>query len=196
VSSGTTFEARRERLIDLARSTPWFMGVLAAARTLALPDWCIGAGAVRNLVWDALHAHPAPTALADIDLAYFDPNDLSIDRDRSLAATMTVTDPRFDWDVTNQAAVHLWFDSHFGHAVEPLRSIDEAVASWPEFATAVAMRLSRDDAIEVIAPHGLDDLFEMIVRRNPTRVGVETCRRRVREKRYEERWPRVRIVPA
>jgi hypothetical protein len=186
--------AQRARLVAIAHATPWFMEALGAARSLALPGWCIGAGAVRNLVWDALHGHREPTELADVDLAYFDRHDLSLDRDRVLAATIKAAAPRFEWDVTNQAAVHLWFASHFGHAVEPLRSIDEAVASWPEFATSVAMRLRDDDSIEVIAPHGLDDLFGMVVRRNPTRVSVETYRRRVREKRYEARWPLVRVI--
>ena len=96
--------------------------------------------------------------------------------------------------MTNQAAVHLWFERVFGHPVEPLRSLEEAVASWPEFATAVGLRLEPDDRITVIAPHGLDDLFDRVVRRNPTRVSLETYRRRVREKRYVERWPDVRVI--
>ena len=77
--------------------------------------------------------------------------------------------------------MHLWFEQHFGHAVAPLRSLDEAVASWPEFATAVGLWLDDDDRLHVIAPHGLDDLFAMVVRRNPVRVSVETYRRTRRQ---------------
>ena len=71
----------------------------------------------------------------------------------------------------------------------PLASLHEAVASWPEYATAVGVRLHADERIEVIAPHGLDDLFGMRVRRNPARASVETYRQRVRDKRYAARWP-------
>jgi hypothetical protein len=78
--------------------------------------------------------------------------------------------------VTNQAAVHLWFERYFGHAVPPLASLEEAVASWPEYATCVGLRLEANDAITVIAPHGLEDLFGLLVRRNPVRVSVETYR--------------------
>jgi hypothetical protein len=46
----------------------------------------------------------------------------------------------------------------------------------------------------VIAPHGLADLFAMVVRRNPARVSVETYRRRVASRRYTQRWPRVTVV--
>jgi hypothetical protein len=45
----------------------------------------------------------------------------------------------------------------------------------------------------VIAPHGLEDLFNCVVRRNPTRVSLETYRRRVEQKRYAARWPRVTV---
>jgi hypothetical protein len=85
---------------------------------------------------------------------------------------------------------------HFGHPVAPLRSLTEAVASWPEYATAVGLWLDDEDRIRVIAPHGLADLFAMVVRRNPVRVSVETYRQRVAAKRYAQRWPRVRVVAA
>ena len=64
-----------------------------------------------------------------------------------------------------------------------------------EFATAVGISLGRDNALRVIAPHGLEDLFAIVVRRNPVRVSVETYRERVAQKRYPERWPRVKVVP-
>jgi len=182
------------RLAELALATPWFAAALRAVRELGLPAWCIGAGAVRNLVWDALHAHPVPSALADVDVAWFDSADLSAERDAALQRRLSALLPGTPWEVTNQAAVHLWFEDLFGHPVEPLRSLEEAVASWPEYATCVGLRLEPDDRVTVIAPHGLDDLFGCIVRRNPVRVSVETYRERLARKRPALRWPRVRIV--
>lgn len=170
------------------------MEALLAVRRLSLSDWCIGAGAVRTLVWDALHHKASPTPLSDIDVAYFDPTDLSAQRDAELQSELTSLQPDMPWEVTNQAGAHLWFESHFGYAVSPLRSLEEAVASWPEFASAVGLSLDRDDSLRVIAPHGLEDLFAMVVRRNPARVSVEEYRRRVAQKRYTERWPGVRVV--
>jgi hypothetical protein len=70
------------------------------------------------------------------------------------------------------------------------------VASWPEYATCVGLRLDDDDRLHVIAPHGLDDLFGMVVQRNPSRVSVATYRERVASKRYPQRWPRVRVISA
>ena len=162
------------RLKGIVRQADGFMAALRAARSLGLDDWCIGAGAVRNLVWYYLHGHVMPSALSDIDLAYFDPEDLSAERDRALQARLCASAPGLPWEVTNQAGVHLWFEAYFGHAVEPLRSLEQAVASWPEFATAVGVYLADDDSLHVIAPHGLGDLFAMRIRRNPTRVSEST----------------------
>ncbi|MCD9028654.1 nucleotidyltransferase family protein [Luteimonas sp. BDR2-5] len=169
------------------------MQALRAARALALPSWCIGAGAVCNLVWDHLHGYPSPSFLADIDLAYFDPDEPP-GRERDHQAEMERICPGMPWEVTNQAHVHLWFERHFGHAVPPLRSLHDAVASWPEFATSVGIGLGADGTVQIIAPLGLDDLFAMRIRRNPARVSVETFRQRIAGKRYTDRWPRVEIV--
>ena len=133
--------------------------------------------------------------MADIDVAYFDPRDLSRGRDRDLQSCLAHSHPDLPWEVTNQAGVHLWFEEAFGHAVEPLRSIEEAVASWPETATAVAVWLDPQGTIEVIAPLGLSNLFAQTVRRNPRRVSVETYRNRITEKRYSDRWPQIRVIP-
>lgn len=181
------------QLLAIARASTWFMDALDAARALALPDWCIGAGAVRNLVWDALHGKSAPSMLPDIDVVYFDARDISAQRDALLGQRLTATHPAQTWEVCNQAGVHHWFEAYFGHAVAPLLSLDDAVASWPEFATAVGITLNADSALRVIAPHGLDDLLSMVVRRNP-RVSVDTYRERLATKRYRERWPLVTVI--
>ncbi|MCO5977662.1 nucleotidyltransferase family protein [Ideonella oryzae] len=187
--------ALTDRLVELVRQSAWFMEALVAVRALGLPSWCIGAGAVRNLVWDALHQHAAPSALSDIDVAYFDEADLTPARDAALQRSLSLSHPDLPWEVTNQAGVHLWFEQHFGHPVAPLRSLEEAVGTWPEYATSVGLTLRPDGTLQVIAPHGLQDLFDIVVRRNPTRVNVTTYRQRTASKRYAERWSKVRIIP-
>jgi uncharacterized protein len=185
----------QQRLVEIASESSWFMDALATVKRLALPEWCIGAGAIRNLVWDSLHGKSSPSQLSDVDVAYFDAADISPRRDEELQRQLQALDPSVPWEVTNQAGVHQWFEEHFGHAVEPLRSLEQAVASWPEFATAVGIFIDQNNTLQVIAPHGLEDLFAIIVRRNPTRVSIETYQQRVAQKRYVERWPTVKVVP-
>ncbi|MEV4813325.1 nucleotidyltransferase family protein [Micromonospora avicenniae] len=95
-------------------------------------------------------------------------SDLSRDNDRAtrrLAAAWR--EP--PWEAKNQAAAHTWYPAKFGGGpVAPLRTIAHAVATWPEYATAVAARLDAYDQIAVCAPHGLDDLLDGVWRRNRT----------------------------
>lgn len=183
----------REQLEAITRGSQWFMHALRSARSLGLTSWCIGAGAVRNLVWDHLHGYASPSQLADIDLAYFDAQELPGEEKRHQENIGHLC-PGQPWEVTNQAHVHLWFESYFGYPVTPLHSLAEAVATWPEFATSVGICLDDNDALHIVAPWGLDDLFAMRIRRNPARVSEETFLSRTRSKRYTERWPQVRVL--
>ena len=182
-----------EDLVQIVAASRWFMPALRTVRSLKLESWCIGAGAVRNLVWDHLHGYEEPSALADIDVAYFDTNaDPGQDQEiQEILHTLHLSNP---WEVTNQAHVHLWFSNYFGHSVEPLQSLEHAISTWPEFAVSVGISLSPDDKIEFTAPHGLEDLFAMRIRRNPTRVSLETYGARILQKQYHKRWPQVSIV--
>jgi uncharacterized protein len=185
-----------DRLIEIVLRSPSFVSQLHAVRDLKLDSWCVGAGAVRNLVWDTLHGYPTPSALTDVDVAYFDASNLEATQDAELQTRLNIALPNTPWEVTNQAAVHLWFEAHFGHSVAPLASLEEAIASWPEYATSVGVALDSNDRVRVIAPYGLDDLFSMTVRRNPVRVSVETYEKRCASKRYSQRWPQVIVIPS
>lgn len=59
-----------KKLIELIQKDSLRMGVLSAVYAARLPDWYIGAGFIRNLVWDHLHDFPG-TPLNDIDVIYF-----------------------------------------------------------------------------------------------------------------------------
>ncbi|MCY3810453.1 MAG: nucleotidyltransferase family protein [Gammaproteobacteria bacterium] len=157
------------------------------------PDAWIGSGAIRNAGWDALPGYATPSCRADVDGPDFDPNDLAEATEKRYAEQLKELRPEVAWDVKNQAAVHLWFHKVFGHEVEPLHSMRDAAATWPETALAVAVSLRPDDGIAVTAPLGLEDLFSMVVRRNPRRVSLETYRKRIAEKMYAKRWPRVQV---
>jgi uncharacterized protein len=184
----------RFELVKIVSASPWFMDALRAVASLRLQTWCIGAGAVRNLVWDHLHNHAQPSSLSDVDVAYFDKDDLNAETEKAIQSALQGTAPNVPWEVTNQAAVHLWFENYFGHKVEPLHSLEEAIASWPEYATSVGVTLSDREEIQIISPWGLEDLFGVTVRRNPTRVSLETYRQRVEQKRYTQRWPMAKVV--
>jgi hypothetical protein len=124
-------------------------------------------------------------------VAYFDPADLTAEKERAVDGQLAAALPGVPWQAKNQAAVHLWYGERFGVPVPPLASLNEAVGTWPEYATAVAVRRGRSHTIEVIAPLGLDDLLDGIWRWNPPRASFEEALRRLRSKSVPSRWPGV-----
>jgi uncharacterized protein len=175
-------------------SSPILMRALRAARAADPPDWLIGGGVIRDLVWDHLHDPCRPLAPKDVDLAFFDSDALGEEREQSILDELRTYAPDVPWDVKNQAAVHLWYPRVFGIDVEPLTSSADGVGTWPETATAVAVKLRSDDSFDVVSPCGLEDLFGPVCRRNPRRVTVEEYHRRLQAKPIAARWPRLRIV--
>jgi hypothetical protein len=131
----------------------------------------------------------------DVDVAFFDAGDISPDRDRQVEDSLRTRNAAVEWDATSQAAVHRWYPQRFGVVVPPFASVPEAVATWPEFAVCVAVRLTPDGKMELCAPYGLDDLVDGVWRRNPARVTVAEYARRLARKQPAARWPGIRVLP-
>lgn len=181
-------------LISILRSNDWFMNVLRVVRTCDPPDWLVGGGVIRNIVWDHLHGYRRPTPLKDVDVAFFDGSDLTPRRDLEVQSDLQQTMPDVPWEAKNQAAVHVWYERVFGYAVDALVSSADAIGTWPEPATCVAVRLLENGEFAVVAPYGLDDLFNMTLRRNVRRITNEIFLERIRTKEPLKKWPQVKII--
>jgi hypothetical protein len=173
------------------------MEVLATVRASGLPDAWVGAGAVRDLVWGECYgAGFVPDDVRDVDVVFYDPHDLSRARDDLATRGLERAAPGVPWEARNQAAVHTWYPAKFGGGpVEPLASIADAIATWPETAGAVAVRLDAAGTVRICAPLGLTDLLGGVWRRHPRRISVAASRARLARHRPAERWPGVRVVP-
>jgi hypothetical protein len=157
---------------------------LEAARDVGARDWLLCAGAIRDAVWDTLHGRdPAPPR--DVDLAF-----LGADEAEAQAA-LRARAPDIPWDARDQARVHTWYLQRFGVAVEPFTRTADAIATFPQTASCVGLRLLDDDTLRLVAPFGLDDLLGLVCRHNPTRVPRAFYDARVAEKRWADRWPRL-----
>ncbi|WP_028536542.1 nucleotidyltransferase family protein [Paludibacterium yongneupense] len=178
-----------DRLRELIRADARRMRLLRALRALSLADGWIGAGCVRNAVWDALHGRPPSSPAGDVDVVWFDRARTCPGRDLALERRLRVLAPGIVWSVKNQSRMHE------GNGDAPYRDVCEAMRFWPETATAVAVRLRADDVLEVAAPFGLTDLFAGVVR--PTARFRREKRglfdARVQSKRWLEHWPLLRV---
>lgn len=159
--AGRPAAEQRAALEAIVRASPLLMAVLEGARDLALPDTLLVAGAVYNTVWNALTGRPALHGLADVDLFYFDPQDLSYAaEDRAIqAAASRFAGLPVPVQLRNQARVHLWFPQHFGIDYPPLASSAEGVDRFSTRAHAIGLKLAADGSLLMHAPFGLEDLF-------------------------------------
>ena len=145
-------------LTSIIKSDHLLMSILKTVQALQLNDCWVAAGVIRNKVWDSLHK--VETAINDIDVIYFDESDISTQTEKALEARLQKLMPNQPWSVKNQARMHS------KNNVPPYRSSFEGVAHFPETPTAVAVRL-HNNHIEILAPYGLHDLFEGLVRPTP-----------------------------
>jgi len=160
--------------------------LLLHVERLGLPDAWIGAGFIRNMVWDVLHGREINvSSLNDVDVVFLDYADDRKERDLSLEAALQEVAPGLPWQVRNQARMYR------RNSDEPYPDTLHAVARFPETATAVAARTQRG-RVEVVAPHGIEDLLNLIVRPTPAfEHKMDIYRKRVLSKNWPSRWPRL-----
>jgi len=163
--------------------------LLSHVESLGLPDGWIGAGFIRNAVWDVLHGRAIDVSrLDDVDVIFFDRNDTRRERESDLEHRLREAAPGTNWSVKNQARMHL------GNGDGPYRNALDAVAHWPETATAIAAR-SAHGRVEMIAPHGVQDLLNLIVRPTPAFAHkMDVYRERVSSKNWPTRWPKLTML--
>lgn len=170
---------------NIIKTNPWHLECLRAVRSLNLPDWAIGAGFVRNLVWDHLQGYTEMTPLNDIDVLYFDPQQLDPAKENDLEQALQDILPDRPWSVRNQARMHL------RNGDEPYTNTENALCYWLETPTCVAVRLADNDGVSLVAPFGLEDLLTMKIR--PTPRGLEKFHEysdRIEKKQWHKMWPK------
>lgn len=177
-----------EALANLISLDEERMVVLSHVRNLALPDCWIGAGFVRNLVWDILHETKTPLTQFDIDVVYFDLSNTDADRDVKLEMKLKNEIPAYDWSVKNQSRMH---SRNFD---KPYVSTEDAISKWPETATCIGVRIADEGSPQIIAPHGVSDIFDLIIRPTPHfRSKMDIFEKRIKSKPWLENWPKLQV---
>ena len=185
-----TQDCERVRALELA---------LQCAKVHSMPQWCLAAGFVRNLVWDRLHGFEL-SPLNDIDLIYFCPLNISPERDLVIETYLNQLAPELPWSVKNQARMHV------RNQDMAYTSCVDAMAYWPELETAIGVSYQAVDtesdtqtcvgminhpasyAIELVAPFGLNSLFALKLSANPKR-SLSVFDHRVATKGWLTRYP-------
>ncbi len=180
----TTLNIQLQRLIEQDSQR---MVILRLVATFNLPQGCVAAGLVRNLVWDTLHHHTNSTPLNDIDVIYFDSENLEAARDLAIEMQLSEQMPELNWQVRNQARMHE------RNGDKPYLDVVDAMSYWPEKETAVAAKINADGMVECISAFGYESLFALQISHNPKR-DISSFDQRVTSKNWLTLWPKLTVV--
>jgi hypothetical protein len=148
---------------------------------------------VCQTVWNVLTGRPSANGIRDYDLVYFDDTDLSWEAEDAVIQAAGEVFGDVPVEVRNQARVHLWYTEKFGVACRPYTSTEDAIDSFPTIATCLGVRVGGGGEWQVYAPHGVDDVFGLVVR--PNRVLAPRSVYEARVARWQREWPELQVDP-
>jgi hypothetical protein len=157
---------------------------LEIVESIALPDWLIAAGFVRNAIWD--YMYDLKTSLNDIDVIYFCSSDVSIDRDLAIQNALVTLEPNLPWSVKNQARMHL------KNGDLAYLSTKDAMQYWPEKQTSIGVKLNDQGKIVIQHCFDLGLQFNGKISRNPARE-TQIFEQRLKQKSWQSIWPKLEV---
>ena len=185
---------KRQRFESIIRADANLTHLLSLMRSLGLPQWRLVAGCLYQTVWNVLTDRPRGTGIKDYDLIYYsDENSWEAEDaviQRVAAATRDCVGPV---EARNQARVRLWFPERFGCAYPQLANADESLRYYASMVHAVGVRLEADGSLDIAAPFGLDDMFDMVIR--PNRALINAASHTSKAQRAKAIWPEVVVEP-
>ncbi len=169
--------------------------VLAWAPALGLREWYLVAGCLYQTVWNVVTGQPPERGILDYDLAYCDASDLSwkaedavISAGQGLFAGLPAP-----VQIRNQARVHLWYEQKFGVPCPPHESAEAAIDTFEATTACLGVRAEPDGRWRVYAPHGLADVFNLVVRPNPVLAPCQVYE--AKTARWQRQWPTLTTLP-
>jgi uncharacterized protein len=181
----------KEDVVKLIQSDDKMMEIIKVASTLKLPDWWISAGFVRSKIWDTLHGFSERTKTPDVDVIYFDTTNIDENIEKELENKLKSIMPNIPWSVKNEARMHV-----INH-LTPYTSSEDAISKFPETATALGVKLDKDNKLVLTAPCGIEDVIHLELK--PTAHFIETeelatiYEERIIKKNWKAIWPKLKV---
>jgi uncharacterized protein len=146
-------------------------------------------------VWNVVTDRPPAEGIKDYDLGYFDSSDLSWEaEDAAIQAGQTIfTDLPIPVQIRNQARVHLWYEDKFGVPCPPHTCVEAAIDSFEATTCCLGVRVEPNGRWRVYAPHGLSDVFNLVVRPNPVLAPRSVYQAKI--SRWQQQWAALTVLP-
>ncbi len=176
-------------LISMIENDEWMMEILKTVSKLDLPDWWICAGFVRSKIWVAVHGFDTRTPLSDIDVIYYDDTNRCESAEKKIEAKLHELCAPIPWSAKNEARMHKV------NKIEPYTSAADAIAKFPETATALGVKLDKANKVILLAPHGIEDAVNGCIKPTPyfkdNKERMIILDNRLNEKKWNSIWPQL-----
>jgi hypothetical protein len=169
--------------------------VMTRAATLELPGWYVTAGCLFQTVWNVVTDRTPTSGIKDYDIFYFDGTDLSWEAEDAVikAGQEVFAGLPAEVEIRNEARVHVWYEQKFGVSCPPHESTEAAIDSFAATTCCLGVRLEHGGGWRVYAPHGLSDVFNLMVRPNPVLAPREVYE--AKAARWKDEWPELTVLP-
>lgn len=166
--------------------------VLETLEETSLSNYYVGAGAINQTIFNYYHDYPLDYGIKDFDIVYFD-SDTSYDAEDKVIKEVKnkLDDIKIDFDIKNQARVHLWYNEKHKTNREPYSSVEDAISRWGATVTCVGVRMEHSHLV-VFAPFGLNDIFSMTIR--PVKKDMTKEQYEKRAQKWKNKWEKLNIM--
>lgn len=162
-----TIYEQNEKFISILKENKDLITILDYICELNLPNFYIAAGSIFQTIWNYYDQKPLNFGIKDIDIIYYDPNNLSKESEKKLENKIIehfkALNLNYEFDVHNEARMHLWKKENENKDINQYKNSEDAIDQW--IATVHSIGITKEnDNIKVYAPYGLSDIFSKTIR--------------------------------
>jgi uncharacterized protein len=185
----------RDEFLALALRNPVNVAIIGELSRLALPDAWLVSGCLVQTAWNMLTGRAVDHGIADYDVFYFDPDTSWEAEDAVIRALhLRLAHLSAKIEARNQARVHLWYPDKHGLPYPPLTCSTDGIDRFLTQNTQIGIRRADDD-YAVYAPHGFDDVANLIARPN-LGPNFSAANYAVKTARWKSLWPEITVIEA
>lgn len=180
---------REKELISIIESCPEIMETLKACKQSGLRNFYLAGGAITQLVWNTLLNKSQLAKIKDFDIIYFSKEEEINCSKLHREKIEKLVSHNMELDLVNQAYVHEWYQKKFGNKIVPFTKSEDGIQTWlPAFAIGVTL----SEQLEIYAPYGLNDAFNMIVRPNKLTMSEGNYLKMTQS--FKSRWNQIEVL--
>lgn len=158
-------DEQNEKFITILKQNKDLMLILNYLVEIKLPNFYIAAGSIFQTIWNYYDNKPLNYGIKDIDIIYYDPNNISKESEKELEDKIVehFKTLNYEFDIHNEARMHLWKKENENKDINQYKNSEDAISKW--IATVHSVGITKINGnIKVYAPYGLSDIFSRTIR--------------------------------